>query len=322
MSIEFHCPHCDKYLKTKEDKAGRMADCPGCGQQIEVPSISDFRYQETDAEMTGPIDYGDVDVISEETKPCPMCGQEVKAAAVKCRFCGEEFGPQPLADGEIRPTVIDVGEVMGTSWEIFKANLGACVGATIVVLMLNGFVQQGVGGVQTLILGDQPGNQMGLFIVIQLIGFLISFAFQTWLTVGQTIFFLNVARGKEATIGQVFTGGAMLPNALGAQILFTIMYMIGFVLLIVPGIIIALMFSQNLPLIADRNLSVMDALQTSREITNGNKLSLFTLFLALFGLMIVGILACCVGVFFTASYGTLMLVVAYLRMTGQHVAVR
>ncbi len=197
MSIEFHCPHCDKYLKTKEDKAGRMADCPGCGQQIEVPSISDFRYQETDAEVTGPIDYGDVDVISEETKPCPMCGQEVKAAAVKCRFCGEEFGPQPLADGEIRPTVIDVGEVMGTSWDIFKANLGSCVGATIVVVMLNIFVQQGIGGVQTLILGDQPGNQMGLLIVIQLIGFLISFAFQTWLTVGQIDFLFELVRGKE-----------------------------------------------------------------------------------------------------------------------------
>ncbi len=321
MSIEFHCPHCDKYLKTKEDKVGRVADCPGCGQKITVPEISDFRYQETDAALDGPIDYGEVEVVADETQICPMCGAEIKAAAVKCRFCGEEFGRAAMAaDGEIHPTVFDIGEVMSTSWSIFKANMGACVGAVFVVGMLNGFVQQIVGGVQAVIVGDQPGNQMGLFILVNIVGFVITFTFQTWLTLGQMILFLNVARGRESNIGQVFTGGPVLLNGLGTQLLYSIIVTLGTLLLIIPGVIFALMFSQSLLLVVDREMSVMDALQTSREITYGNKASLLVLYLAGFGLFIVGLLACCIGALFTGSYVTLMLIVAYLQMTGQRVA--
>lgn len=37
MPIEFHCPHCDKYLKTNDDKAGMQVNCPGCGGPLTVP---------------------------------------------------------------------------------------------------------------------------------------------------------------------------------------------------------------------------------------------------------------------------------------------
>ncbi|MAG94651.1 MAG: hypothetical protein CMJ48_13030 [Planctomycetaceae bacterium] len=38
MAIEFNCSHCDKLLKTPDDKAGRGAKCPGCGEMITVPA--------------------------------------------------------------------------------------------------------------------------------------------------------------------------------------------------------------------------------------------------------------------------------------------
>ena len=38
---------------------------------------------------------------SAETKPCPMCGQEIKAIARKCRFCGEMLDGSSTDQAEI-----------------------------------------------------------------------------------------------------------------------------------------------------------------------------------------------------------------------------
>jgi hypothetical protein len=37
VPIEFHCPHCDKYLKTNDDKAGMQVNCPGCAGPLTIP---------------------------------------------------------------------------------------------------------------------------------------------------------------------------------------------------------------------------------------------------------------------------------------------
>ena len=37
MSIEFHCSQCGRLLRTGDDTAGRMAQCPECGRQTQVP---------------------------------------------------------------------------------------------------------------------------------------------------------------------------------------------------------------------------------------------------------------------------------------------
>jgi hypothetical protein len=38
MSIEFHCSRCSRLLRTGDDTAGRMAQCPECGAQTQVPA--------------------------------------------------------------------------------------------------------------------------------------------------------------------------------------------------------------------------------------------------------------------------------------------
>jgi hypothetical protein len=38
MPIEFHCSRCQRLLRTGDDTAGRMAQCPECGAQTQVPA--------------------------------------------------------------------------------------------------------------------------------------------------------------------------------------------------------------------------------------------------------------------------------------------
>jgi hypothetical protein len=81
-------------------------------------------------------------------------------------------------------------------------------------------------------------------------------------------------------------------------------------------------------LIVDRGLESVDSLRTSYEITNGNKLTLFVIGLLMGAVFLVavigGLLALCIGIFpaiiGASAFGALLLIVAYLCMTGQEVA--
>jgi uncharacterized membrane protein len=88
------------------------------------------------------------------------------------------------------------------------------------------------------------------------------------------------------------------------------------VLLLFPSIYILLTFMQYYYLIIDHNLGPVDSLAASREITRGNKLPMVAIFLVGFVLNLVGFLACCIGVLFTAPFVILSVTMTYLVMSG------
>lgn len=105
MTIEFHCPACDKLLSTTDERAGWMASCPGCREPVTVP------HKSIDPSIAETLDYvpksrsgADGERQFDKStasagQSCPMCGATLDAAAIRCGQCGENLSAQgdPLA---------------------------------------------------------------------------------------------------------------------------------------------------------------------------------------------------------------------------------
>jgi predicted RNA-binding Zn-ribbon protein involved in translation (DUF1610 family) len=94
------CSVCGKTLQAKDSSAGKKARCPGCGAVIEVPeAIYDAEEVAPDAsgasggaDEFGAMDFGAYEeAAGDDQRPCPMCGEMIKATASRCRYCGEVF---------------------------------------------------------------------------------------------------------------------------------------------------------------------------------------------------------------------------------------
>ena len=100
----------------------------------------------------------------------------------------------------------------------------------------------------------------------------------------------SIANEKEYSYTQIISAFKYFFKALILVLLFTISFTIGFLLLFVPGIIVALMFSQIFYIIADDpETGVIEAFKKSASLMKNNKLQLFGLGMRYFGLFILGV---------------------------------
>ncbi|MES2477250.1 MAG: DUF4339 domain-containing protein [Verrucomicrobiota bacterium] len=149
---------------------------------------------------------------------------------------------------------------------------------------------------------------------------LLSNIFSIFLTLGLTRIGLNIVSGKPFTLAMLFGGGRQLLTACLATILYTAMILLGLILLIVPGIYLALRFGQYLPAIVDKNLGVLESLKYSSSLTTNNRLNLFGLVLLTIGLMILGLIALLVGLVVAIPIAWLAWMVAYRWLQHGYVA--
>lgn len=122
---------------------------------------------------------------------------------------------------------------------------------------------------------------------------------------------------EKPTMNLLFSRNKIVWKALLMNILEGLLVMVGTVLLVIPGIIVGLMYSQSNFILAENpDLSATEAMKKSRELMKGNKWPLFKLSLSFIGWVILsGIIPA--GPLLLAPYTEAAYAAFYLDRTGR-----
>ena len=120
---------------------------------------------------------------------------------------------------------------------------------------------------------------------------------------GYTVFFLNLIRQEDIRYERLFEGYKDFIRTFLLMFLLTIAALVGFCLFIIPGIIVTVGLSMA-PFILkdDKEISAMDALMKSWQMTQGHKMKIFWLGFSFIGWIILSLMTLGIGFFFLAPY--------------------
>lgn len=202
-----------------------------------------------------------------------------------------------------------VGSAIGFGWETFKKRPWFFVGATVVILLLYGAISAITTGIDAAIGGsaDDP----------TLVGTLVNFVLGTFVGMGVTAFYLAAHDNPETVDLTTLWHPEPFWKFLLASILVGLTIGIGFVLLIVPGIIAAIFFMFTHFVVIDKGLGPIEAMKESMRIGRGYRWPLLGLIVLLALIMMAGLLALIVGILVAMPVAALAATHAYRTLSGQ-----
>jgi uncharacterized membrane protein len=208
------------------------------------------------------------------------------------------------------------GSAIRFGWETFKRRPWFFVGSTLVILIVSLAVDSLTGVIDGVMSGgpDQPS----------IFGTLVNFALGTLVSMGATAFYLAAHDNPDTVELSSLWHPRPFWKYLGASILLGLAIGIGFILLIVPGVIFALMFLFTTFIVIDRELGPIEAMKESHRITRGHKWPLLGFVIVLTLINLLGVLALVVGLLVSIPVSTLAFVHAYRVLSakaGAHPAV-
>lgn len=342
MPIEFLCQNCSQQLRVPDTAAGKNARCPKCSTILSVPASS---ASAAPAPLSPPpqpgFNFGPADPKPASNAPLgggSPPGGSFGAPPPNNPFGDKTAGASPFGGGgggAVNPyaspaavayqqpnyqtgpvghRVVEVGEVMNHAMKVWQNNLGLLVGMTFVAGLLNNVVSYIGQGIQIAL---QANDQNELALVSIFVFMFINIAWQTFLSIGQVQICLKVARGQRAEFSDLFGGGSRFLPVLGLTLLATLVFILTGILLFLPIIPLMLFYWPSYYLVVDNKAPVMESFSMAARITEGNKLTTFVLWMLSVGIMILGVLALCIGVLFAAPLVSMLFATAYLMMSNQ-----
>ena len=195
-----------------------------------------------------------------------------------------------------------IDEAIQFGWNAAKRNIGFFFIVFIISLVASAIPN----GVQTATEKTAP--------FLSFLFGLVSLVVSQVLAIGITRISLRFADQQKAEIADLYTGYPLFFRYLFASILYALIVAIGLVLLVVPGVYLAVRFSQYGFLVVDKGLGPVEALRKSAALTEGARWQLFLFGILLFGLVLLGAIALLIGLFWAVPTTLVAAAFVYRRL--------
>jgi uncharacterized membrane protein len=218
---------------------------------------------------------------------CTQCGTHIEGDPQFCPNCGKSCAPEPVAAQVVFTPALGItaqtGRWISEGWRMVTADIG--------FFLLVALIFAVVGSAVPLIL---QGPMLAGFHLI----------------CAKKLF------NRKPELADLFKGFNYFVPALVASILIGLLVSVGFMLCIIPGLVLVAMFQFTYLFIVDKRMDFWPAMQASHAVIK-NDYAGFTIFVTVLGLIhLAGILCCIVGVFVAMPVAIAATTVAYKEIVG------
>lgn len=245
------------------------------------------------------------------------------------------FGaPYPGAPGYPGPAQYSVGDAFSWAWNKFSKNGAALVVPTLVYVLAVAVVAGIFFGLAMALAPEQmtayDTSENGFSystsaslgpasIVLIILGYIVLLVLGAAIASAYIGGVLDIANGRPVSIGSFFKPRLIGPYIV-VSLLVGILTAIGSLLCVIPGLIVAIFMMFAHIALLDRNMPAIDAMKASVDLVKANFGPAFMAWLVSIVIVLVGELACGVGVLVAIPVALLFQVYTYRRLSGGQVA--
>ena len=227
---------------------------------------------------------------------CPECGQQLTGAEPLCPACGQPLDASPtiLEPSPPRtPESLPLGDYFKTGWGLFKQYPGGFVGFCLLNLLIQGVLNS-----------------------LSYVGAVASVAVTSPLFMGNFIVSAKLLQGQTPEFRDFFAGFRYFLPLLLLTVVSSLAIIIGTLLLIIPGIYLAVAYLFAANLVIDRRLDFWPAMELSRRTVNPRWFGFLGFMLLLVLLNLAGAVLLGVGLLVTIPVSFCAVTVAYAEIFG------
>lgn len=194
-------------------------------------------------------------------------------------------------------------DLIEQAWELVKKHFWFLVGITVFLMFISAIPS---------FFGQENQSEplvLGIAVLLWIV--------QIFLSIGITYITLKLGRGEEATWADLWAKKYLFWRYLGGSILMGLIVMVGFVLLILPGIWLSIRLQFFTYALVDKDVKILEALRMSWDMTEGNWWNLFAYNILLSLIVMLGFILLIVGIFVAIPVAWLGYALVYLKLTEQ-----